>query len=84
MSDNTKRRHMRRPAGVVPSGAVRLTEFRARIGEYLFAVGHGQSFVLTRRGKELAHLVPMDDATVILPDGTVIGEMPLTAWGESS
>ena len=70
---------MRRPAGVIPSGTITLTEFRARIGTYIFAVEHGQSFTITRKGKAVARLGPVDDATTILSDGTVLGEMPLTA-----
>ena len=71
---------MKQLHGFPPSGPVRLTEFRANVGEYVMAVERaGRSYTLTRKGKPVARLVPVDDVTHILPDGTVIGAPPLTS-----
>ncbi len=57
-----------------------MTEFRARLGEYIRACEVvDQSFVITRKGKPVARLVPIDEKTVIHSDGTFTGEPPLTA-----
>ncbi len=71
---------LKRPVGFLHSGTIRLTEFRAQIGEYVRACEVvQQSFVITRKGKPVARLVPIDDGSTIHGDGTVTGEMPLTA-----
>ena len=71
---------IKRPVGFLHSGTIRLTELRARIGEYIRACEVvDQTFVITRKGKPVAKLVPIDEKTVIYPDGTFTGETPLTA-----
>jgi prevent-host-death family protein len=57
-----------------------ITDLRSEPGEYLRAVSrHGRSFTITKVGKPVARLVPVDDSTVIHPDGRVQGPVPLTA-----
>jgi prevent-host-death family protein len=58
---------------------ITLTEFRAEPGERIRDVQrHGRSFLLTKAGKPAAKLVPVDDATLVTPDGTIRGELPVT------
>jgi prevent-host-death family protein len=38
----------------------------------------GRSFLLTKAGKPAAKLVPVDDVTIVMPDGTVRGALPIT------
>lgn len=66
-------------AGLLRSTTITMAEFRKRPGEYILAVERArQTFVITKNGREVARLVPMDDGTIIESDGTVIGDMPLT------
>lgn len=59
---------------------ITLTDFRKEPGEYIRLVHRErQSFILTKAGKPVAKLVPMDDITVIALDGTIYGDLPLTA-----
>ena len=58
---------------------ITLTEFRSEPGERIRDVQkEGRSFLLTKAGKPAAKLVPVDDVTIVEPDGTVRGEMPVT------
>jgi prevent-host-death family protein len=59
-----------------------MTELRTEPGERLRDVHRGRaSFVITKAGKPIAKLVPIDDdRTIILPDGRILGEPPLSAF----
>lgn len=55
------------------------TEFRSATGERLIDVRRdGASFLITKAGKPIARLIPIDDVTTIERDGKVCGEAPLT------
>ncbi len=54
-------------------------EFRKSPGEFFYEVRkRRQSFLITYMGKPCAKLVPVDDATIIQSDGTIVGEKPIT------
>ncbi len=54
-----------------------MSEFRREPGERILDVYRdGQSFLLTKAGKPVAQLLPVD--TIIEADGTIRGERPLT------
>lgn len=56
-----------------------MTQFRAEPGERIIdVIRNGDTFVLTRRGKQVAKLMPVDDTTLIKGDGTFHGAIPLT------
>jgi prevent-host-death family protein len=57
-----------------------MTELRSEPGERIIdIVRDRRSFLLTKGGKPVAKLVPVDDdRTVIERDGTIRGEPPLT------
>lgn len=64
---------------VLKSAQITITELRARPGEYLLAVTRArQSFVITKHGKPVAKLGPINDDITIESDGTILGELPLT------
>jgi prevent-host-death family protein len=59
--------------------SITMTEFRAEPGERIVDVVRERcSFLLTKVGKPVAKLVPVDDTVVIERDGTIRGERPLT------
>lgn len=59
---------------------ITMTELRSEPGERLVDIRRdGASFLLTKNGKSVAKLVPVDDVTVIERDGRICGESPLTA-----
>ncbi len=67
------------PHGLIKSKTISSTDFRRQPGEYLMAVSRaGQSFTIEKSGKPVARLVPLDSTTTILPDGTIVGDLPLT------
>ena len=52
---------MKRPVGFLHSATISVSEFRRQPGEYFLAVERvKQSFIITRNGKPVARLVPMD------------------------
>jgi len=58
---------------------ITMTEFRAEPGERITdIVRDRRSFLITKAGKPVAKLVPVDDTTVVERDGTIRGERPLT------
>lgn len=58
---------------------ITMTELRAEPGERIRDVQReGKSFLVTKAGKPAARLVPVEDGTEILPDGTVRGPLPVT------
>ena len=59
---------------------ITMVQFRASPGFFIFRVRHDhKSFVLTQSGKDAALLTPLDaDATEIMSDGSIVGEMPIT------
>lgn len=59
--------------------AITMTQLRQQPGEYCHLVSrHGESFLVTSQGKPVFKIVPVDEETVILPDGTFTGPQPLT------
>ena len=58
---------------------ITMMELRASPGEYAFRVrADRETFIVTYQGKPCFKMVPVDEATVILPDGTIKGPKPLT------
>ncbi len=58
---------------------ITMMQLRKSPGEYAHLVyKHGESFLVTSQGRPVFRMVPVEDATVIRPDGTVIGPKPLT------
>jgi prevent-host-death family protein len=56
---------------------ITMTEFRREPGERIREVyREGKSFLVTKAGKPVAQLVPVD--TIIEANGTIRGERPLT------
>lgn len=62
----------------IPS-TITMMDLRKQPGEVMRAVEHeGREITITKQGKDAARLVPVEEMTTILPDGTVIGPLPLT------
>jgi antitoxin (DNA-binding transcriptional repressor) of toxin-antitoxin stability system len=58
---------------------ITMMQLRSSPGEYAFRVrADGESFLVTYQGKPCFKMVPVDDKTVIRPDGTIKGPKPLT------
>ena len=58
---------------------ITMMQLRAMPGEYAFRVrADGESYLVTYQGKPCFKMVPVEDCTVIRPDGTFKGPKPLT------
>jgi antitoxin (DNA-binding transcriptional repressor) of toxin-antitoxin stability system len=58
---------------------ITMMQLRKSPGEYAFRVrADGESFLVTYQGKPCFKMVPVNDSTVILSDGTIKGPKPLT------
>lgn len=58
---------------------ITMTEWRNEPGERITDIRReGASFLITKGGKPVARLMPIDDVTVIECDGKIRGETPLT------
>ena len=58
---------------------ITMMQLRQSPGEYAFGVrADGESFLVTYQGKPCFKMVPVDDVTKILPDGTINGPKPIT------
>lgn len=58
---------------------ITMMELRKSPGEYAFRVrADGESFLVTYQGKPCFKMVPVDDVTVIRPDGSIRGPKPIT------
>jgi len=57
-----------------------MMELRSEPGEFVDFVSHGGTVDLEKSGKPVACIVPpfSNEATVIMPDGSIRGEIPLT------
>lgn len=56
-----------------------MTDFKNTIGAVRHEIQrHGEHFLLTFQGNDVAKVGPVDDVTEILPDGTIKGPKPLT------
>lgn len=58
---------------------ITMMQLRAQPGEYAHLVSrHGESFLVTAHGKPVFKIVPLNEDTVVHPDGTIDGPKPLT------
>lgn len=58
---------------------ITMMQLRASPGEYAFRVrADGESFIVTYQGKPCFKMVPVDDVTVVRPDGSTKGPALLT------
>lgn len=58
---------------------ITMMQLRANPGEYAFRVrADGESFLVTYQGKPCFKMVPVEEVTVVRPDGTFKGPKPLT------
>jgi len=58
---------------------ITMTEWRNEPGERITDIRRdGTSFLITKGGKPVARLLPVDDVTVIDRHGKIHGEVPLT------
>ncbi len=56
-----------------------MMQLRASPGEYAFRVrADGESFLVTYQGKPCFKMVPIEDVTILRPDGSIKGPKPLT------
>lgn len=58
---------------------ISMTELRSEPGERVIdIIRDRESFLLTKAGKPVARLLPVDDDIVIESDGRIKGEVPMT------
>lgn len=58
---------------------VTIGELRSGMGAMFYEIkARGQNYLLTHGGKPVARLEPVNDVIEIMPDGSIIGEKPLT------
>lgn len=58
---------------------ITMMQLRKNPGEYAFRVrADGESFLVTYQGKPCFKMVPVEDVTVVRPDGSFKGPKPLT------
>jgi len=58
---------------------ITMMQLRASPGEYAHLVyKHGESFLVTSQGRPVFRMVPVDEVTIVRPDGTFTGPKPLT------
>ena len=58
---------------------ITMTQWRSEPGERITDIRRdGSSFLITKGGKPVARLLPVDDVNVIEQDGRIRGELPLT------
>lgn len=58
---------------------ITMMELRSQPGEVLRAVeADGRIITITKHGKVAAKLVPARETTIIHPDGSIEGELPVT------
>lgn len=58
---------------------ITMMDLRKRPGEYAHLVyKHGESFLVTSQGRPVFKMVPVEERTVIHPDGSFTGPKPLT------
>lgn len=58
---------------------ITMMQLRQSPGEYAFRVrADGESFLVTYQGKPCFKMVPVEDVTIVRPDGTFKGPKPLT------
>jgi antitoxin (DNA-binding transcriptional repressor) of toxin-antitoxin stability system len=58
---------------------ITMTQLRTTPGEYAFRVrADGESFLVTYQGKPSFKMVPVEDSTIVRPDGTFKGPKPIT------
>lgn len=58
---------------------ITMMQLRKQPGEYAHLVSrHGESFLVTAQGKPVFKIVPVNQDTVVKPDGTIVGPKPVT------
>jgi prevent-host-death family protein len=61
------------------SETITMMQLRKAPGDYAHrAYKHGETFIVTSQGRPIFKIVPIDDMTIIKPDGTTVGPKPLT------
>lgn len=58
---------------------ITMMDLRKSPGEYAHLVSrHGESFIVTSQGRPVFKMVPVEEMTIVHPDGTFSGPKPLT------
>jgi prevent-host-death family protein len=58
---------------------ITMMELRKKPGEYAHLVyKHGESFLVTSQGRPVFKMVPIEETTIVKPDGTWVGPKPVT------
>ena len=58
---------------------ITMMELRAHPGEYAFRISRdGESYLVTSQGRPCFKMVPVEETTVVRPDGSIKGPKPLT------
>ena len=58
---------------------ITMMDLRKRPGEYAHLVyKHNESFLVTSQGRPMFKMVPVEEVTIIRPDGSISGPKPLT------
>ena len=58
---------------------ITMMQLRASPGEFAFRVrADGESFLVTYQGKPCFKMVPVEETSIVRPDGTIKGPKPLT------
>lgn len=64
------------------NATITMMELRSQPGEVMDLVSHGMTIRIEKSGKHVATIVPPDhdngDTTEIMPDGKIVGAVPLT------
>lgn len=62
----------------MPQQSISLREANQNFSRVMAAVERGEEFVITRRGREVARLIPLSQAVQVSPDSGAAEAIPLT------